>query len=379
MSFILDNKQKLFKQMISEFAKNEIQPIAAEIDKTEEFPYQTVKKMAENELMGIPFDPKYGGAGGDYLSYIVAVNEISKYCATTGVILSAHTSLGAGCIDEFGNEEQKVKYLVPLAKGDMIGGFALTEPNAGTDAAGQQTTAEKKDDYYLLNGNKIFITNGASADVFIVFAMTDPDKGIKGISAFIVEKNFEGFEVGKVEDKLGIRASSTSELIFQDCRVPAENLIGNEGRGFSIAMKTLDSGRIGIAAQALGIAEGAFNESVNYMKERKQFGRSIAKFQGLQWMIAEMDVKIDATRELVHKAVELKESGEKYSVAAARAKLFSAETAMEVTTKAIQIFGGYGYTKDYPVERMFRDAKITEIYEGTSEVQKMIIAQNALA
>jgi butyryl-CoA dehydrogenase len=379
MSFILNKEQKLFQQMISEFAKNEIQPIAAQIDKTEEFPYETVEKMAQNQLMGIPFEEKYGGAGGDYLSYIVAVNEISRYCATTGVILSAHTSLGAGCIDEFGNEAQKQQYLIPLAKGNLIGGFALTEPNAGTDAAGQQTTAVKVGDEYILNGNKIFITNGASADVFIVFAMTAPDKGVKGISAFIVEKTFEGFEVGKVEDKLGIRASSTAELIFQDCHVPAENLIGSEGRGFSIAMKTLDSGRIGIAAQALGISEGAFSESVNYMKERKQFGRSIAKFQGLQWMLADMDVKIDATRELVRKAVELKESKQPYSVAAARAKLFSAETAMGVTTKAIQIFGGYGYTKDYPVERMFRDAKITEIYEGTSEVQKMIIASAALA
>lgn len=368
----------LFKQMVEEFAKNEIQPYAAEIDRTEEFPLETVRKMSKNGLMGIPFEKKYGGAGGDTYSYIMAVTEISKYCATTGVILSAHTSLGAGSIAEFGTEEQKQKYLIPLAKGELIGGFALTEPNAGTDAAGQQTTAVKKGDKYILNGNKIFITNGASADVFTVFAMTEQNKGVKGISAFIVEKNFPGFEVGKIEEKLGIRASSTAELVFQNCEVPIENLLGKEGKGFGIAMKTLDSGRIGIAAQALGIAEGAFEESVNYMKERKQFGRSISKFQGLQWMIAEMDVKIEATRELVNRAVAKKEAGEKYSVEAARAKLFSAETAMEVTTKAIQIFGGYGYTKDYPVERMFRDAKITEIYEGTSEVQKMIIASNAL-
>ena len=379
MSFRLNEKQKLFRQMVSDFAKNEVKPLAAEIDRTEEFPAGTVRKMADYGLMGIPFERKYGGAGGDTLSYIVAVNEISQYCATTGVILSAHTSLGAGSINRYGNARQKEKYLIPMAKGKLLAGFALTEPNAGTDASGQQTTAKKNGDHYLLNGNKIFITNGASADVFTVFAMTDPEKGIKGISAFIVEKDFPGFEVGKVEDKLGIRASSTAELIFQDCEVPKENLLGKEGAGFKIAMKTLDSGRIGIAAQALGIAEGAFEESVNYMKERKQFGRKIAKFQGLQWMLAEMDVKIEATRELIRKAVEKKESNKPYSVEAARAKLFSAETAMEVTTKAIQIFGGYGYTKDYPVERMFRDAKITEIYEGTSEVQKMIIASNALA
>jgi butyryl-CoA dehydrogenase len=375
----MTKEQMLFKQMISEFAKNEIQPYAAEIDKTEKFPYETVRKMAENGLMGIPFERKYGGAGGDIYSYIMAVTEISKYCATTGVILAAHTSLGAGSINEFGNEEQKEKYLVPLAKGEKIGGFALTEPNAGTDASGQQTTAVKKGDKYILNGNKIFITNGASADVFTVFAMTDPEKGTRGISAFIVEKDYPGFEVGKIEEKLGIRASSTAELIFQDCEIPEENLLGREGKGFGIAMKTLDSGRISIAAQALGIAEGAFEESVNYMKERKQFGRSIAKFQGLQWMIADMDVKISATRELVRRAVIKKSAGERFSVEAARAKLYSAETAMDVTTKAIQIFGGYGYTKDYPVERMFRDAKITEIYEGTSEVQKMIIASNALS
>ena len=276
----MTKEQMLFKQMISEFAKNEIQPYAAEIDKTEKFPYETVRKMAENGLMGIPFERKYGGAGGDIYSYIMAVTEISKYCATTGVILAAHTSLGAGSINEFGNEEQKEKYLIPLAKGEKIGGFALTEPNAGTDASGQQTTAVKKGDKYILNGNKIFITNGASADVFTVFAMTDPEKGTRGISAFIVEKDYPGFEVGKIEEKLGIRASSTAELIFQDCEIPEENLLGREGKGFGIAMKTLDSGRISIAAQALGIAEGAFEESVNYMKERKTIWEINSKIPG---------------------------------------------------------------------------------------------------
>ena len=306
------------------------------------------------------------------------MEELSKVCATTGVILSAHTSLCASLINENGTPAQKEKYLRDLCTGNKIGAFGLTEPGAGTDAAGQQTTAVLDGDNYILNGSKIFITNGGVADTFIVFAMTDKSKGTKGISAFIVEKGFLGFSIGKKEDKLGIRASSTTELIFENCVVPKENLIGREGKGFGIAMKTLDGGRIGIAAQALGIAEGALEEAIKYMKERKQFGRPISAFQGLQWMVAEMSTKIEAARFLVYKAAWLKENKQPYSVDAARAKLYAAEVAMDVTTKAVQLFGGYGYTKEYPMERMMRDAKITEIYEGTSEVQKMVISGSLL-
>lgn len=329
-------------------------------------------------MMGIPFPTEFGGAGGDVLSYILAVEELSKVCATTGVILSAHTSLCASLINENGTPAQKEKYLRDLCTGNKIGAFGLTEPGAGTDAAGQQTTAVLDGDNYILNGSKIFITNGGVADTFIIFAMTDKSKGTKGISAFIVEKGFQGFSIGKKEDKLGIRASSTTELIFENCIVPKENLIGREGKGFGIAMKTLDGGRIGIAAQALGIAEGALEEAIKYMKERKQFGRPISAFQGLQWMVAEMSTKIEAARFLVYKAAWLKENKQPYSVDAARAKLYAAEVAMDVTTKAVQLFGGYGYTKEYPIERMMRDAKITEIYEGTSEVQKMVISGSLL-
>lgn len=378
MNFGLTREQELVRQMAKEFAVNEVKPIAAEIDETERFPMENVKKMGKLGMMGIPFPKELGGAGGDVLSYIIAVEELSKICATTGVILSAHTSLCASLLYENGTPAQKEKYLVPLAKGEKIGAFGLTEPGAGTDAAGQQTTAILDGDNYILNGSKIFITNGGVADTFIVFAMTDKSQGTRGISAFIVEKDFPGFSIGKKEDKLGIRASSTTELIFENCVVPKENLVGKEGKGFGIAMKTLDGGRIGIAAQALGIAEGAYDEAVKYMKERKQFGRSLSAFQGLQWMIAEMNTKIEAARYLVYKAAWLKHNKLPYGVDAARAKLFASEVAMEVTTKAVQIHGGYGYTKDYPVERMMRDAKITEIYEGTSEVQKMVISGAAL-
>ncbi|MPM17029.1 Acyl-CoA dehydrogenase, short-chain specific [bioreactor metagenome] len=378
MNFQLTREQELVRQMVREFALNEVKPIAAEIDETERFPMENVEKMANVGMLGIPFAKEYGGAGGDTLSYILAVEELSKVCGTTGVILSAHTSLCASLIDQFGNKDQKERYLPDLTTGKKLGAFGLTEPGAGTDAAGQQTVAVLDGDHYVLNGSKIFITNGGVAETFIIFAMTDKSKGTKGISAFIVEKAFEGFSIGKKEDKLGIRASSTTELVMSNCRVPKENLIGQEGKGFGIAMKTLDGGRIGIAAQALGIAEGAFEEAVNYMKERKQFGRPLAAFQGLQWMIAEMDTKIEAARHLVYKAAFLKDAKLPYSVDAARAKLYAAEVAMDVTTKAVQIFGGYGYTKEYPVERMMRDAKITEIYEGTSEVQKMVISGNAL-
>lgn len=378
MNFGLTREQELVRQMVREFAVNEVKPIAAEIDETERFPMENVKKMGELGMMGIPFPKELGGAGGDVLSYIISVEELSKVCGTTGVILSAHTSLCASLIYENGTPAQKEKYLVPLAKGEKIGAFGLTEPGAGTDAAGQQTTAVLDGDNYILNGSKIFITNGGVADTFIVFAMSDKSQGTRGISAFIVEKGFPGFSIGKKEDKLGIRASSTTELIFENCIVPKENLIGKEGKGFGIAMKTLDGGRIGIAAQALGIAEGAYEETIKYMKERKQFGRSLSAFQGLQWMIAEMETKIEAAKLLVYKAAWLKQNKLPYSVDAAKAKLFAAEVAMDVTTKAVQLHGGYGYTKEYPVERMMRDAKITEIYEGTSEVQKMVIAGAAL-
>lgn len=378
MNFGLTREQELVRQMVREFAVNEVKPIAAEIDETERFPMENVKKMAELGMMGIPFPKELGGAGGDVLSYIITVEELSKVCGTTGVIVSAHTSLCASLLYENGTPSQKEKYLIPLAKGEKIGAFGLTEPGAGTDAAGQQTTAVLDGDNYILNGSKIFITNGGVADTFIVFAMTDKSQGTRGISAFIVEKDFPGFSIGKKEDKLGIRASSTTELIFENCVVPKENLIGKEGKGFGIAMKTLDGGRIGIAAQALGIAEGAYEEAVKYMKERKQFGRPLSAFQGLQWMIAEMETKIEAAKLLVYKAAWLKQNKLPYSVDAAKAKLFAAEVAMDVTTKAVQIHGGYGYTKEYPVERMMRDAKITEIYEGTSEVQKMVISGSAL-
>ncbi|WP_027626670.1 acyl-CoA dehydrogenase [Clostridium lundense] len=376
MNFALTREQEFVKQMVREFAENEVKPIAAEIDETERFPMENVQKMAKLGMMGIPFPKEYGGAGGDVLSYILSVEELSKVCGSTGVILSAHTSLCASLIYEHGTEEQKQKYLVPLAKGEKIGAFGLTEPNAGTDAAGQQSIAVDMGDHYLLNGSKIFITNGGAADTFVVFAMTDRSKGVKGISAFILEKGMPGFSIGKVEDKLGIRASSTTELIFEDVKVPKENLIGKEGKGFGIAMKTLDGGRIGIAAQALGIAEGAFEEAKNYMKERKQFGKQLYKFQGLAWMMADMEVAIESARLLVYKAAWKKQNKMPYSVEAAMAKLHAANVAMDVTTKAVQLFGGYGYTKDYPVERMMRDAKITEIYEGTSQVQQLVISGN---
>ena len=374
MNFNLSKEQLMVRSIMREFTENEVKPIAAEIDKTERFPRETVEKMAKYNMMGIPFPVEYGGAGGDDLAYAIAVEELSKSCATTGVILSAHTSLGCWPIYKYGTEEQKQKYLVQLAKGEYLGAFGLTEPNAGTDAASQQTTAVLDGDNYILNGTKIFITNGGEADVYIIFAMTDKSKGTRGISAFIVEKDFPGFSIGKIEEKMGIRASSTAELIFQNCIVPKENLLGNEGEGFKIAMSTLDGGRIGIAAQALGIAAGALEETIKYVKERQQFGRPLSKFQGLQWMIADMATEIDAARLLVYRAAFNKSNGLPYGKEAAMAKLYASECAMNVTTKCVQLFGGYGYTKDYPMERMMRDAKITEIYEGTSQVQQMVIA-----
>ncbi len=378
MNFSLTKEQEMVRKLLKEFSEKEVKPLAAEIDAEERFPRETVEKMARYDMMGIPFPKKYGGAGGDNLTYAIAVEELSKVCGTTGVILSAHTSLGAHPIYQYGTEEQKMKYLVPLAKGEKVGAFGLTEPNAGTDSSAQQTVAVLDGDNYILNGSKVFITNGGESDIYIVFAMTDKAKGNKGISTFIVEKDFKGFSIGKKEDKLGIRGSSTTELIFENCIVPKENLLGQENKGFGIAMQTLDGGRIGIAAQALGIAEGALEEAAKYMKERKQFGKPLSSFQGLQWMIADMATRVEAARFLVYNAADKKDKKLPFSTEAAMAKLFASETAMEVTTKAVQIFGGYGYTRDYPVERMMRDAKITEIYEGTSQVQKMVIAAKVL-
>lgn len=378
MDFKLSKEQEMIRNVMREFAQNEVKPIAAEIDEISRFPRETVEKLAKYNMLGIPFPVEYGGAGGDELAYAIAVEELSKVCGTTGVILSAHTSLGAWPIFRYGTEEQKEKYLIPLAKGEKLGAFGLTEPNAGTDAAGQQTIAILDGDNYILNGTKIFITNGGEAEIYIIFAMTDRTKGTRGISAFIVEKDYPGFSIGKIENKMGIRGSSTAELIFRDMIVPKENLLGKEGEGFKIAMTTLDGGRIGIGAQALGIAEGALEESIKYIKEREQFGRPLSKFQGLQWMIADMGMDVEAAQLLVYRAAYNKANGLPYNKEAAMAKLFASNTAMKITTKSVQLHGGYGFTKDYPVERMMRDAKITEIYEGTSQVQQMVIAANLL-
>ena len=374
----LTEEQIEMREMFRDFTEKEVAPIAIEVDEEHKFPEENVKKMQELGFFGIPFDEEYGGIGLDTLTYVLAVEELSKACATTGVILSAHTSLCADCINKFGSHEQKEKYLTPLASGEAIGAFALTEPDAGTDAAGQKTVAVLDGDHYVLNGSKIFITNAGYADTYVVFAMTDKSQGTRGISAFIVEKDFEGFETGTIEDKMGIKGSSTRELIFKDCKVPKENLLGEVGKGFKIAMQTLDGGRIGIAAQALGIAEGALAKAVKYVKEREQFGRPIAKFQNTQFKLAEMAIDVESARHLVYKAASLKDAGESYTVAAATAKLKAARVAMDVTTKAVQILGGYGYIKEYEVERMMRDAKITEIYEGTSEVMLMVVSGDLL-
>ena len=352
MNFNHSKQHEMLRQMYREFAVNEVEPLAAQVDEEEMFPYETVEKMAKCGILGIPFSRENGGENGDYLGYAMAVEELSRVCATTGVIVSAHTSLGAAPIADFGNKEQKEKFLVPMANGEKLGAFGLTEPNAGTDAAGQQTTAVLDGDEYILNGSKVFITNAGPAEIYVVMAMTDSSKGTRGISAFIVEKDTPGFTIGKKEKKLGIKGSATCELIFENCRIPKENLLGKEGQGFKIAMKTLDGGRIGIAAQALGIAQGALDKTVEYVKERKQFGRSIAKFQNTQFELADMQTKVEAARLLVYKAANRKDSGLSYSNEAAMAKLIAAEVAMEVTTKAVQLHGGYGYTREYPVERM---------------------------
>ena len=378
MDFTLRKEHEMARTLFREFAEKEVKPLAQEVDETEEFPRGTAEKMAKNGFLGIPVPKEYGGQGCDPLTYVMCVEELSKVCGTTGVIVSAHTSLCCDPIMTFGTEEQKQKYLVPLAKGEKLGAFGLTEPGAGTDAQGQQTKAVLDGDEYVINGSKIFITNGKEADVYVIFAVTGMiekrGKMIKEISSFIVEKGTPGFSFGTKEKKMGIRGSSTYELIFTDCRVPNENLLGKIGQGFKIAMHTLDGGRIGIAAQALGIAEGALERTISYTKERKQFGRSIAAQQNTQFQLADMATKVQAAQLLVYKAAMAKATQKEYGFEAAQAKLYAAEVAMEVTTKAVQLHGGYGYTREYDVERMMRDAKITEIYEGTSEVQRMVIS-----
>ena len=378
MIFKLTEEQELLKKTVREFAEGEIAPKAAEMDEKEEYDLSLWSKMAEMGLTGIPYPEEYDGAGMDSLGYAIAVEELSRVCASSGVLVSAHTSLCAWPIYAFGSGDQKEKFLAPLCSGEKMGAMGLTEPAAGSDASGIKTTAVKEDGQYVLNGTKIFITNAYLADTYVVFASTDRTKGNKGIAAFIVEKGTPGFTFGKKEHKLGIRASATYELVFENCRIPAENLLGEEGQGFKIVMMTLDGGRIGIAAQALGIAQGAYEQALNYSKIREQFGKPISANQGIQWMLADMATQIEAARLLVYQAAYLKDEKQPYSKQSAMAKLFASETAMAVTTKAVQIFGGYGYTREYPVERMMRDAKITEIYEGTSEIQRVVIAANIL-
>ncbi len=382
MDFTLSKKHEMARALFKEFAEKEVKPLAQEVDETEVFPRGTVEKMAKAGFLGIPVPKQYGGQGCDPLTYAMCVEELSKVCGTTGVIVSAHTSLCCDPIQTYGTEEQKQKYLIPLAKGEKLGAFALAQRGPGTDAQGQQTKAVLDGDEWVLNGSKIFITNGKEADIYVIFAVTGiiekRGKKVKEISAFIVEKGTPGFTFGTKEKKMGIRGSATYELIFTDCRIPKENLLGAQGKGFGIAMHTLDGGRIGIAAQALGIAEGALESTIAYVQERKQFGRSIAAFQNTQFQIADMATKVEAAKMLVYKAAMAKATQKVYSVEAAMAKLYAAEVAMEVTTKAVQLHGGYGYTREYDVERMMRDAKITEIYEGTSEVQRMVISANII-
>ena len=377
MDFTLSKEHEMLRKMYREFAQNEVKPLAAELDEEERFPKETIPKLAKLGMLGIPFPVKYGGTGADNLAYAMCVEEIAKTCGTTSVIICAHTSLCCYPIYAYGTEEQKMKYLPDLLSGRKLGAFGLTEPGAGTDASGQQTTAVLEGDHYVLNGVKCFITNATEAETFVVFAMTDKSKGNHGISAFIVEKDFPGFSIGKHEKKMGIRGSATSDLIFEDCIVPKENLLGVEGKGFKIAMGTLDGGRVGVAAQALGIGEGAIDEAIAYTKERVQFGKRISQFQNTQFQLADMKARADAAQLLVYRAACAKDAGDpKCGFYSSMAKLFAAEMASDVTRRAVQLFGGYGYTREYPVERMMRDAKITEIYEGTSEVQRMVIASN---
>ncbi|MED1915952.1 acyl-CoA dehydrogenase [Bacillus thuringiensis] len=379
MDFRLNEEQEMMRRMVRDFAQKEIAPFVPVMEETDQFPRQILKKMGEMGLMGIPIAEEWGGAGADFMSYILAIHEISKVSATVGVILSVHTSVGTNPILYFGTEEQKRKYVTKLASGEYLGAFALTEPHAGSDASSIRTTAVKKDDEYILNGNKVFITNGGEADTYIAFAVTDSTKGTKGISAFIVDKDIPGFTVGKKEKKMGLHGSYTTELVFDNARVPAANLLGQEGEGFCIAMANLDSGRIGIAAQALGIAEAAVQYATEYARERKQFGQPIAKQQAIAFKLADMATKAEVARLLVYRAAWLRSQGIACGMEASMAKRFSTDAAMELATEAVQIFGGYGYTREYPVERLFRDAKVTQIYEGTNEIQRIVIAKHLLA
>ncbi len=376
MNFKFTTEEQDIIDMLRDFCLKEVQPLAAELDEQERFPTENIAKLGEMGMMGLPYPEEYGGAGLGYVSYIAACEELARHCASTSVTVSAHTSLCCWPIFEFGTEEQKRKYLPPLLTGEKIGAFGLTEPGAGTDAAMQRTTAVDKGDHWLINGNKIFITNGGVAETFVIFAMTDKAAGNKGISAFIVEKGFPGFSVGAHEKKMGIRASSTTELIFEEMRVPKENLLGELNAGFKIAMMTLDGGRIGVAAQALGIAEAAIEECVKYVSQRIQFGKPLSSFQNTQFQLADMRTKVEASRLLVYRAAQAKQDGEPYSHLAAQAKMFASDTASDVTRRCLQLAGGYGYMREYPFERFMRDAKITEIYEGTNEVQKMVIAKH---
>ncbi|AJG70469.1 acyl-CoA dehydrogenase AcdA [Bacillus anthracis] len=375
MHFKLSEEHEMIRKMVRDFAKNEVAPTAAERDEEERFDRAIFDQMAELGLTGIPWPEEYGGIGSDYLAYVIAIEELSRVCASTGVTLSAHTSLAGWPIFKFGTEEQKQTFLRPMAEGKKIGAYGLTEPGSGSDAGGMKTIAKRDGDHYVLNGSKIFTTNGGIADIYVVFALTDPESKQRGTSAFIVESDTPGFSVGKKESKLGIRSSPTTEIMFEDCRIPVENLLGEEGQGFKIAMQTLDGGRNGIAAQAVGIAQGALDASVAYARERYQFGKPIAAQQGIGFKLADMATDVEAARLLTYQAAWLESEGLPYGKESAMSKVFAGDAAMKVTTEAVQVFGGYGYTKDYPVERYMRDAKITQIYEGTQEIQRLVISR----
>ncbi|PGM72109.1 acyl-CoA dehydrogenase [Bacillus cereus] len=375
MHFKLSEEHEMIRKMVRDFAKNEVAPTAAERDEEERFDRELFDQMAELGLTGIPWPEEYGGIGSDYLAYVIAIEELSRVCASTGVTLSAHTSLAGWPIFKFGTEEQKQKFLRPMAEGKKIGAYGLTEPGSGSDAGGMKTIAKRDGDHYILNGSKIFITNGGIADIYVVFALTDPESKQRGTSAFIVESDTPGFSVGKKESKLGIRSSPTTEIMFEDCCIPVENLLGEEGQGFKVAMQTLDGGRNGIAAQAVGIAQGALDASVEYARERHQFGKPIAAQQGIGFKLADMATDVEAARLLTYQAAWLESEGLPYGKESAMSKVFAGDAAMKVTTEAVQVFGGYGYTKDYPVERYMRDAKITQIYEGTQEIQRLVISR----
>jgi len=379
MELRFSEEHEMMRKMVRDFAQKEIAPFVPVMEETEQFPRHIVKKMGEMGLMGIPVPEEWGGAGADFISYILTINEISKVSATLGVILSVHTSVGTNPILYFGNEEQKRKYVPKMAAGEYLGAFALTEPGAGSDASNIRTSAVRQGDHYVLNGTKIFITNSGEADVYITFAVTESAEGTKRISAFIVDKDTPGLTVGKMEKKMGMHGSNTAELIFENARVPAENLLGNEGEGFRIAMANLDVGRIGIAAQALGIAEAAVQYATEYAKERKQFGQPIAKQQAVAFKLADMATMAEAARLLVYRAAWLRSQGLPCGMEASMAKRYASDAAMKIAIEAVQIFGGYGYTREYPVERLFRDAKITQIYEGTNEIQRIVIAKHLLS